>query len=107
MARPAKNAVKMENTKLISGFLMYLWNGRSVARSLLAPDQFPLLGHGSLHQEDKQHQSHAQDGEQPEDVEVGERRGLLLAEVVQRLERHLLRPGRVARLLHEVGPASI
>ena len=57
----------------------------------------------ALHQEHEEHEPQAQDGEQPEDVEVGQGRRLLLAEVAERLEGHLLRPGRIARLLHEVG----
>ena len=70
---------------------------------LLPPDELPLLGHGALHQEHEEHEPQAQDGEQPEDVEVGQGRRLLLTEIVQRLEGHLLRPGRIARLLQEVG----
>src|SRR6476659_1959377 len=55
---------------------------------LLAPDQFTLLGHGALHQEHEEHEPQAQDGEQPEDVEVGQGRRLLLAEIAKRLENH-------------------
>ncbi len=54
--------------------------GLSVHR-LLRPDVLPRLGHGSLHQEHEEHEPQAQDGEQPEDVEVGQGRRLLLTEV--------------------------
>ena len=56
---------------------------RASVDGLLAPDQFPLLGHGALHQEHEEHEPQAQDGEQPEDVEVGQGRRLLLAEVAR------------------------
>ena len=56
------------------------------------------------HQEDE---PQGQDGEQPEDVEVGQRRRLLLAEVRERLPGHLLRRGRVAGLLEEERPGLL
>ena len=67
----------------------------------------PLLGHRALHEQHERDQGQRQDGEQPEVVEVGQRRRLLLAEVVQRLQGHLLRRGRVARLLEEEGLALL
>ena len=42
-----------------------------------------LLGHRALHEQHQKNQPHAQDGEQPEDIEIGERRSLLLAEIGQ------------------------
>ena len=56
---------------------------------------------------DQDDEPHGQDGEQPEDVEVGQGRRLLLAEALQRLPGHLLRRGRVAGLLKEEGPALL
>ena len=75
----------------------------ALVNGLLTPDQLPLLGHGALHQEHEEHEPQAQDGEQPEDVEVGQGRRLLLTEIGSDWRVIRLRPGRIARLLHEVG----
>ena len=83
------DAAKLSSSPILSG--------------LLPSDVLPGLGHRALHQEHEEHESQAQDGEQPEDVEVGQGRGLLLTEIGKRLEGHLLRPGRIARPLHEEG----
>ena len=60
-----------------------------------------LLGDRALHQQYQNNKRRRQDGAHPEDIEEGERRGLLLAEVVERLDRQLLRAGRVAGPLLE------
>src|SRR5262249_45235740 len=49
-----------------------------------------LLGHRALHEQDQNDERHGQDGEQPENVEVGHGRRLLLAEIRQRLPGHPL-----------------
>ena len=49
-----------------------------------------FLSYRALHQQHKQDESRRHDGAQPEDIEEGQRRGLLLAQVVERLDRQLL-----------------
>ena len=75
----------------------------SILLSLLPADVFALFGHGALHEQDERNEEHRHDGTEPEDVEVGQRSGLLLAEIVKRLPGHPLRPGRVAGMLVEEG----
>jgi hypothetical protein len=59
----------------------------SPARSGLLPSNaLPLLGHGALLQEHEEQEPQAQDGEQPEDAELGQGRRLPLAEIGERLE---------------------
>ena len=57
---------------------------------------FALFGDGAFHEEHEWDKQHCQDGGEPEDVEVGERGGLLLAKIIERLQGQLLRSGRVA-----------
>ena len=64
-----------------------------------------LLGRRGLHQEHQWDEHQGEHGEQPEGVKVGERGGLLLAEVLEDLQGHLLDAGRVAGLLQEGGLA--
>ena len=61
----------------------------------------PLLCHGTLHEEHQKDERGPHHGAHPEHVEVGQRRGLLLAEVVQHLYGHLPRLGRIAGVLQE------
>jgi hypothetical protein len=59
------------------------------------PDQLPIFGHQALHQEHEEHEPQAKNGEQSEDVEVGQGRRLLLIEIVKRLKGHRIAPSRL------------
>jgi hypothetical protein len=52
-----------------------------------AADARAFLGHRTFHQEDKERRREHDNGEQPEAVEIGQRRCLLVAQVLQRLPR--------------------
>src|SRR5580698_5852919 len=68
---------------------------------LLASNVLSLFGDGAFHQQHQNHEDHSQDGAQPKDIEVCERRRLLLAKVVERLEAQQSRSGRIAGALQE------
>ena len=59
-------------------------------------DVCALFGYGPLHQQHQEDQQHPQYGAQPENVKVGQRCGLLLAEVVEDIYAPLMRKGRVS-----------
>src|SRR5262249_47744270 len=80
-------------------------SGSPIRSGLFRSDVGALLGHRALHEQHQNDEYHPQGGAQPEDVEVGQRRGLLLAEVGEHLYGPQLRPGRVPRLLKEEGLA--
>ena len=60
-----------------------------------------LFGYGALHHQHQEDQHHPQNGAQPENVKVGQRSGLLLAEVGEDIYAPLLRKGRVSCQPHE------
>lgn len=62
-----------------------VWKGQW---GLLRSDVSARLSYRAFHQQYQEDECYAQDGEQPEVVEVGHRRGLLLTQIVQRLQTH-------------------
>ena len=71
---------------ILSPWHVFKRHGSHSRNGLMRRDVLALLGHRALHQQHQNDECHRQDGAQPEDVEVGQRRGLLLAEVVERLD---------------------
>src|SRR5215468_1899199 len=77
---------------------------RSPLRSdLFRPNMGALFSYRAFHEQHQERHHQRQDGRHPEDVEVGQRRRLLLAEFRESLYGHLLRPGRIPGLLVENG----
>src|SRR6516164_1802245 len=72
--------------------------------ALLRADVGALLGYRAFHQQYQDDEGHTHDGRHPEDVEVGQRRPLLLAQSVEGQHGLLMRPSRVATLLIEERP---
>ena len=60
-----------------------------------------FLGDGPFHKQYTECDRKGQDSHHPKGVEIGERRGLLLAQILKRLPRQLLRSNRIAALLQE------
>src|SRR5271166_360037 len=60
-----------------------------------------FLGHRTFHKQYRERDRKRQHGHHPKGVEIGKRRGLLLAQVFELLPSQLLRRGRIAGLLKE------
>ena len=57
-----------------------------LCRTLLRPNVLAFLGYGALHQQYQNDERRRYNDTHPKDVEVGKRNGLLLPQVVQRLD---------------------
>jgi len=68
---------------------------------LIRGDVGAFFGYGAFHDEDQEYESSADYRKEPETIEVGERRGLLGAQVVERLHGHLQRAHGVAGQLQK------
>jgi hypothetical protein len=66
-----------------------------------AADTRAFLGHRGFHQKNEERRREHDNGEQPEAVEIGQRRCLLVAQILQRLPCQLLRGNRISGLLEE------
>ena len=71
--------------------------------SSLPADVGALFGHRGLHQQHEGHEHCRQHGAYPKDIKVSQRSRLLLAYILERLRRHLLRTGGIAGQLVEKG----
>src|ERR1700733_5941486 len=69
--------------------------------TLFASNPSAFLCDGAFHQQHNEHKRGHDNGQHTEDIEVGERRCLLLAQVCERLQGQLLRGDRIAGLLQE------
>jgi hypothetical protein len=67
----------------------------------LAADGRAFFGDGTLHQQDAKRHRERHDGEEPKTIEICQRRCLLVAQVLQRLPRQLLRSSRTSGLPEE------
>jgi hypothetical protein len=75
--------------------------GRAEYFGSFAADTRPFLGHRTSHQEDEERRREHDNGEQPETIEIRQCRCLLVAQILQRLPRQLLRGNRISGLLQE------
>src|SRR6516164_3130036 len=67
----------------------------------------PFLGNGTLHEQHEKSEQNANHRKYEKAIEIGKCRGLLLPQVIKRLQGHLLRSGRVSSLLQEEGPSLL
>ena len=74
---------------------------------LLGGDVRAFLSCGTAHQQDQENQNDRECGAEPEDVEVRQRRGLLIARVGKDFERELARQVGVAGLLKDEALAVV
>src|SRR6185312_4415741 len=65
----------------------------------------PLLSHGALHEQHRECDHKGQCRDHPEGVEIGERGGLLLAQMLELPPCELLRRGGIAGLMQERRPS--
>jgi hypothetical protein len=69
----------------------------------LSSDVSAFFGDGTFHEEDEKGENRADYGKDQETVKIRESQGLLIAQIPERLESHLLGPNRVTGLLKVAG----
>src|ERR1700692_3051081 len=67
----------------------------------LDADARAFFGHRTFHQQHHRHEQEHHRGQQPKDIEIGQRGCLLLAQILECLQRQLLRSSRISGLLQE------